>query len=127
MATEFVVPELGENVEKADVGRLLVKVGDVIVKDQPVVELETDKATVEVPSSVAGKITDIKIKAGEKVKVGQVVLVVDANGSPAAAAPAAVPASAPASAPAEPLTISSPPGTWSRSNACSGWAPSSIT
>jgi pyruvate dehydrogenase E2 component (dihydrolipoamide acetyltransferase) len=91
MATEFVVPELGENVEKADVGRVLVKIGDVIVKDQPVVELETDKATVEVPSSVAGKITEIKIKAGEKVKVGQVVLVVDAtsNGAAAGAASAA--------------------------------------
>ena len=81
MATEFVVPELGENVEKADVGKVLVAVGDVIAKDQPVVELETDKATVEVPSSVAGKITEIRIKQGEKVKVGQVVLVVEGNGA----------------------------------------------
>ena len=85
MATEFVVPELGENVEKADVGKVLVAVGDVIAKDQPVVELETDKATVEVPSSVAGKITEIRIKQGEKVKVGQVVLVVEGNGAAAAA------------------------------------------
>jgi pyruvate dehydrogenase E2 component (dihydrolipoamide acetyltransferase) len=102
MATEFVVPELGENVEKADVGRVLVKIGDIIAKDQAVVELETDKATVEVPSSVAGKITDIKIKQGEKVKVGQVVLIVEGNGAApasAAAAPDAASAGKPAAAP----------------------------
>ena len=52
--TEFKVPELGENVTTGDVLRVLVNVGDTIEKDQPVVELETDKATVEVPSSVPG-------------------------------------------------------------------------
>ena len=113
MATEFVVPELGENVEKADVGKVLVAVGDVIAKDQPVVELETDKATVEVPSSVAGKITEIRIKQGEKVKVGQVVLVVEGNGAAAAAsdsgaATAGKPTSAPAPATAAPAAESRP-------------------
>ena len=78
---EFKVPELGENVEQGDVTRVLVKVGDTISREQPVVELETDKATIEVPSSVAGVVKDIKVKAGDKVKVGAVILTVDDNGA----------------------------------------------
>jgi pyruvate dehydrogenase E2 component (dihydrolipoamide acetyltransferase) len=73
MATEFKIPELGENVAAGDVVRVLVKAGDQIEKDQPVLELETDKATIEVPSSVSGTIADVKVKQGDKVKVGQVV------------------------------------------------------
>src|SRR6478672_3635972 len=73
----FEIPNLGENVEKADVARVLVAVGDVIKVDQSLFELETDKATVEVPSTVAGKVTEIKVKAGDKVKGGQVAIVVD--------------------------------------------------
>jgi pyruvate dehydrogenase E2 component (dihydrolipoyllysine-residue acetyltransferase) len=78
---EFKVPELGENIEQGDVTRVLVKVGDTISREQPVVELETDKATIEVPSSVAGIVKDIKVKAGDKVKVGAVILTVDENGT----------------------------------------------
>jgi pyruvate dehydrogenase E2 component (dihydrolipoamide acetyltransferase) len=74
---EFKVPELGENVAGGDVTRVLVKVGDTIAVEQPVLELETDKATIEVPSSVAGVVKDIKIKKGDKVKVGAVVLTVE--------------------------------------------------
>jgi len=74
---EFKVPELGENVEQGDVTRVLVKVGDTIAREQSVIELETDKATIEVPSSVAGVVKDIKVKAGDKVKVGAVILTVD--------------------------------------------------
>ena len=76
--SDVLLPELGENVEKGDVVRLLVKVGDTIAVDQPVVELETDKATIEVPSTVAGKVTAISVKPGDKVKVGQVLVSVDA-------------------------------------------------
>ena len=54
---DFVIPNLGDGVDKADVARVLVKAGDVLAVDQPVLELETDKATVEVPSTVAGTIT----------------------------------------------------------------------
>src|SRR6478672_6960082 len=79
MSTEFRLPELGENVEKGDVVRVLVAAGDTVKVDQPVLELETDKATIEVPSTVAGKISAVNIKAGDKVKVGQIVLVVDAD------------------------------------------------
>jgi pyruvate dehydrogenase E2 component (dihydrolipoamide acetyltransferase) len=53
---DFTLPELGENVASGDVLRVLVKVGDTVAKDQPVLELETDKATIEVPSSVAGRV-----------------------------------------------------------------------
>src|SRR5437868_336863 len=75
--TDFKLPELGENVSGGDVLRLLVKAGDTIANEQPVIELETDKATIEVPSSVAGTVTDLKVKAGDKVKVGQTILTVD--------------------------------------------------
>ena len=75
---EFKVPELGENVAGGDVTRVLVKVGDTIAREQPVLELETDKATIEVPSSVAGVVKEIRVKKGDKIKVGAVVLTVDA-------------------------------------------------
>jgi pyruvate dehydrogenase E2 component (dihydrolipoamide acetyltransferase) len=75
--TDFTLPELGENITSGDVLRVLVKPGDTIAKDQAVVELETDKATIEVPSSVAGKVKDIKVKEGDKVKVGQAILSVE--------------------------------------------------
>ena len=76
---DFTLPELGENVTAGDVLRVLVKPGDILEKEQPVLELETDKATIEVPSSIAGRVTEIMVKAGDKVKVGQVVLSVDSN------------------------------------------------
>jgi pyruvate dehydrogenase E2 component (dihydrolipoamide acetyltransferase) len=75
--TEFKVPELGENVAGGDVMRVMVNVGDTVARDQPVLELETDKATIEVPSSVSGVVKEIRVKAGDKVKVGAVVLTVD--------------------------------------------------
>jgi hypothetical protein len=55
--TEFKVPELGENVASGDVAKVLVSVGDTVKMEQPVIELETDKATIEVPSSVAGVVS----------------------------------------------------------------------
>ena len=61
--------------------RILVKPGDTVAKDQPVLELETDKATIEVPSSVAGKVNDVKVKPGDKVKTGQAILSVEENGA----------------------------------------------
>lgn len=86
MTTEFTLPELGENVAAGDVLRVLVRPGDVVAKDQPVLELETDKATIEVPSSVEGRVKDVKVKAGDKVKVGQLILSV--HDGAAAKAPA---------------------------------------
>lgn len=90
---DFTLPELGENVHSGDLVKLLVAVGDVIAKDQAVIELETEKAAVEVPSSVAGRVTKIHVAVGEKIKVGQVILTVDdAAGASAAAKPAETPA-----------------------------------
>ncbi len=86
--TEFKIPELGENITTGDVLRVLVNVGDTIEKDQPVIELETDKATIEVPSSVAGVVKDIRVKQGDKVNVGATILTVDENGAGGAPKPA---------------------------------------
>jgi pyruvate dehydrogenase E2 component (dihydrolipoamide acetyltransferase) len=94
------LPELGENIEGGDVLRVMVKPGDAIKKDQPVLELETDKATIEVPSSAEGVVKEIKVKPGEKVKVGQTIFVVDGNGAQAAKEPAAAPAADTTSPPA---------------------------
>jgi pyruvate dehydrogenase E2 component (dihydrolipoamide acetyltransferase) len=80
MPTDFKLPELGENVTAGDVVRVLVSAGDTVQKDQPLLELETDKATIEVPSTVAGTVRDVRVKAGERVKVGQTVLTVDESG-----------------------------------------------
>src|SRR5215207_1836239 len=92
--TEFKIPELGENVSAGDVVRVLVKAGDTIEKDQTVLELETDKATIEVPSSVAGTIQEVKVKPGDKVKVGQVVLTLGDGAAAEAPAKKAEPAKA---------------------------------
>jgi len=97
--TDFTLPELGENIAAGDVLRLLVKPGDTLAKDQPVLELETDKATIEVPSSVAGQVKEIKVKAGDKVKVGQAILSVE-DGA-ASAKPAERAQSAPQKVPNE--------------------------
>ena len=93
MATDFILPELGEQVAGGDVLRILVNPGDTLTKDQPVLELETDKATIEVPSSVAGTVTEVKVQLGQKVKVGQVILTFESS----AAAPAPAPVVAAAS------------------------------
>jgi pyruvate dehydrogenase E2 component (dihydrolipoamide acetyltransferase) len=80
MATEFKLPELGENIESADVVNVLVKEGEVVKKDQAIIEIETDKATIEVPSTVEGKITKLLIKNGDRVNVGATIMLVDAGG-----------------------------------------------
>src|SRR5687768_2137235 len=89
MPTEFKIPELGENVSAGDVVRILVKAGEPIEKDQPVLELETDKATIEVPSSVSGTVQEVKVKQGDKVKVGQVVFTLADSGAAEPDKPAA--------------------------------------
>ncbi len=103
---DFKLPNLGENIEGAEVIGVRVAVGDVIAAEQPVLELETDKATVEVPAPVAGRVEQVLCKVGDQIKVGQVVLVIaEAAGAPApakaaTAAAAPVAASAPAGTPA---------------------------
>ncbi len=105
---DFTLPELGEQIEGGDVLRVMVKVGDTIAKEQPVLELETDKATIEVPSSVAGVVKTVNAKVGEKVKVGQVILTVEGDAG-AAASPKAEAAKAAAPAKAAPAPETTPP------------------
>jgi pyruvate dehydrogenase E2 component (dihydrolipoamide acetyltransferase) len=109
MATEFKLPELGENIESGDLVRLMIKPGASITEGEPVMELETDKAVVEVPSSVTGTIGEVRVKEGDKLRVGQVIFTVE-NGagtgaapvSKAPAPPVAVPAVTPPSASTKP-------------------------
>jgi len=79
MPTEFKLPDLGENIDSGDVVSVLVAVGDALIEDQPVIELETDKAVIEVPSSVSGVVRQIHVKEGDKAAVGQLLLTVDAG------------------------------------------------
>ena len=74
MATEVRVPELGENIETADVTAVLVEKGDQVQADQPLIEVESDKASLEIPAPAAGTVEEIRIKAGQKIRVGQVIL-----------------------------------------------------
>jgi pyruvate dehydrogenase E2 component (dihydrolipoamide acetyltransferase) len=77
MSTEVKLPELGENIESGNVVKLLVSIGQNIARDQPVLELETDKATIEVPSPVAGSVKEIRVQEGAKAQVGQTVIIVE--------------------------------------------------
>ncbi|ADI15300.1 2-oxo acid dehydrogenase subunit E2 [Truepera radiovictrix] len=86
MATEFKLPEVGEGITSGTVVGVLVSVGDTIAKDQAVLELETDKAVVEVPSSVSGVVQEILVKENEEASVGQVVLIVGEGESEGAGA-----------------------------------------
>src|SRR5205807_7518127 len=76
-ATEFRLPELGENIEQGDLVRLMISPGAKVSEGQPIMELETDKAVVEVPSSVSGVVKEVRVKQGEKVKVGQVIFTLE--------------------------------------------------
>jgi pyruvate dehydrogenase E2 component (dihydrolipoamide acetyltransferase) len=100
MSIEVRVPDLGDGIESGDVLEILVREGDQIKKDQGIVELETDKATVEVPSSHAGKVAKVHIKAGQSVKVGEVLVTLEAAAGAPTPAPSAKPAPAAKSAPA---------------------------
>jgi pyruvate dehydrogenase E2 component (dihydrolipoamide acetyltransferase) len=83
-AGEFKLPELGENISQGDLVRLMIAPGTKVSEGQPVMELETDKAVVEVPSSVSGVVKEVKVKEGEKIKVGQVIFTLE-GGAPAQA------------------------------------------
>ena len=105
MAYEFKLPDIGEGLTEGEVVKWLVKVGDKVVDDQPMVEVMTDKATVEITAPTAGTIAEIRAEEGQTIPVGSIMVVID-DGKGGAAAPAAAPkAEAPppmASAPAPP-------------------------
>jgi len=116
LVIEFKLPALGENIEQGDLVRLMIAPGAAVSEGQAVMELETDKAVVEVPSSVSGTVKEILVKEGEKIKVGQVVFTADSNGAAAAVAEkprpaepaAAVVEKPPAPAPTLPESQSAP-------------------
>ena len=119
MAIPFNLPPLGENINAGTVVGILVSVGDHIEVNQAVLEIETDKANLEVPSGVSGVITEILVKSGDKAQVGSPVLMVDAGAeAPSAPKPKTeAPAAAAVPAPAEPVIekkqepVSVPPST----------------
>jgi len=106
---EFKLPELGENIEQGDLVRLMVAPGAAVSAGQSVMELETDKAVVEVPSSVSGTVQEIRVKEGDKIKVGQVIFTVDGAEAKASTAPSQAATSAAASPPKEKPTAPAPP------------------
>ena len=107
MPVEVNVPDIGD-FKDVPVITVLVKVGDTIAAEDPLIELESDKATMEVPSPVAGRIASIVVKEGDRVSEGSVILTVEAEGSDAAAA-ASAPTSAPAAAPAASVPAAAAP------------------
>ena len=126
MATEFKLPDLGENIASGDVVTVFVSEGDVVKPGQALLEVETDKAVIEVPCPPGGRIAQVLVKKGDTVKVGQTLVVLDAAGAaaapakpaPQAPAPAPVPASKPVAAqapapvqpaPAAPVAVASSP------------------
>jgi 2-oxoglutarate dehydrogenase E2 component (dihydrolipoamide succinyltransferase) len=108
MATDIRVPTLGESVTEATIGKWFKKAGDPVRVDEPLVELETDKVTLEVNAPTAGVLAEIAYKDGETVGVGAVLGQIAEGGAaaaPAAAPPKAAPASAPAVASAAPIAM----------------------
>ena len=108
---EVKVPDIGDFDEVAVI-ELLVKVGDTVKAEQSLITVESDKASMEIPSSTAGVVKELKVALGDKVKEGSVVLVVEAAGDAAGPAPVAAPAAAaPAPAPAAAPVAASAPAT----------------
>jgi len=103
MSRQFLLPDLGEGLTEAEIRAVLVHEGDVIKEDAPLLEVETDKAQVEIPSPMSGRVEKIHVQPGQRVKVGAVLVTfadADGGGPSRAAAPAAARAAAPTPAPA---------------------------
>ena len=96
--TDITVPTLGESVTEATIGKWFKKVGDAIAIDEPLVELETDKVTIEVPAAAAGTLSEITAKDGETVGVGALLGQIAEGGGAAKAAPKQEAKEAPAKA-----------------------------
>ena len=120
MATDFKLPDLGENIASGDVVSVFVSVGDVVKPGQALLEVETDKAVIEVPCPPGGRVASVLVRKGDTVKVGQTLLTLEAAGSapsvatpvaaaPAKPAPAAAPPAVARVAPAEPAPVAPPP------------------
>src|SRR5205814_9628712 len=82
MAYEFKLPDLGEGLTEGEIARWLVTEGQDVAEDDPLVEIQTDKTTVEIPSPAAGKVTQILVEEGKVVPVGPVLVVIGGDGAP---------------------------------------------
>ena len=106
---EITLPQLGETVTEGPITRWFKKVGDTIAADEPLFEVSTDKVDTEVPSPIAGVLTEIRVAEGETVAVGTVIAVVGGAGAAPAPAPVAAPAPAPVATPAPaPAPVATP-------------------
>src|SRR3954467_10604715 len=92
MAYEFKLPDLGEGLTEGEIGRWLVSEGQEIAEDEPLVEIATDKTTVEIPSPAAGVVSQILAQEGDVVRVGTVIVVIGGDGAASAPVAAAAPA-----------------------------------
>ena len=88
MSKQFLLPDLGEGITEAQIVRVLIKTGDMIAEDQYLVEVETDKAAVEIPSPYAGIAESVHVEEGQTVNVGDVLVTFGDGGAPAGAAAA---------------------------------------
>jgi len=77
---EFKLPELGEDIETGDIVNIMVTVGDSVTKEQPLMEIETDKAVIELPAPIDGSIKELHVKKGDNIKIGQLLVTFDENG-----------------------------------------------
>lgn len=116
-ATEFKLPQLGEGIDSATVVNVLVKPGDAVTAGQPVIEVETDKASMAVEADAAGTVTEVLVQAGAKVRIGAPILTLQGGGAaksagdaPARSAPAAEARRSPGPAPAPAVQQSTPAG-----------------
>ena len=121
---EIKVPDIGD-FKEVEVIELLVKPGDTVKAEQSLITVESDKASMEIPSSHAGVIKELKVKIGDKIAEGSLILILEADASAAAPAPAAVPAAAPAAPAATSAPQSAP--TPAPQAASVTTAPSSVT
>jgi pyruvate dehydrogenase E2 component (dihydrolipoamide acetyltransferase) len=123
MATEVKLQALKENVDSVEVNAVKVAVGDVVVREQPLLEVQADKAALDVPSPIAGRVTQVTVKVGDQIKIGQTYCLIEpssgngekkpagAKTTPEAPRPVAKPASAPTPPPRLPETVATRPVT----------------
>ena len=109
MATDVVMPQMGESIFEGTITKWLKKPGDKVERDEPLFEISTDKVDAEIPSPSAGVLKEIKVNEGQTVPIQTVVAVIDGAGSAVAAAPAPAPAPAPAKAAAPPAPAAAAP------------------
>src|SRR6266571_2453687 len=108
MAREFKLPDIGEGVHEGEVVKWFVKEGDPVKENDPIVEVMTDKVTVQIPSPVTGKILQLRAKEGEVVKVGSTLVVFGDAGEALPASPAPAPSPSVASTSVAPPRAPSP-------------------